>query len=150
MEVEIYFSKTLTYEEQVRNFIFELQNKEDDTLIELLVQAFEDLKNASNSKFPLGEYEPFIVNREKHGNLIQFELIKKLSQPRIFEMRIDYNKEYHRLIYFPYKYNGQNCYVFVYGFTKIPGRPDPTNFYMDKAKQLYDHIKKHNNEKDFF
>lgn len=90
------------------------------------------------------------MNRVFRGREINIELVKRLSEPRIFEMKADDGAEYHRFIYFPYRYREEFCYVFVYGFTKVPRRPDMTNFYMQKAKQIYDYLKRTNREKDFF
>lgn len=76
--------------------------------------------------------------------------MKRLSEPRIFEMKADFNRKYHRFIYFPYYYEEENCYVFVYGFTKEHGKPDFTNHYMKRAKDLYNYLKRAGNEKKYF
>lgn len=146
--IEIIFSKTLTMQSQVSDFIVDLTK--DKSLKILIIQGFQDLKDASEFEYPLGEKEPFIVKRIRHGRSLHVELVKRLSTPRIFEMKIDYNRKYHRLIYFPYVYNGERCYIFVYGFTKVKGKPDPTNYYMSKTKMFYDYLRKHGKEEKYF
>lgn len=147
--IEIYFSKTVDNKQQVLPFVEKLAKK-DPGLGILILQGFEDLKEAPEAMYPLGEKEPYLVKRIFRGREVEVELVKSLSEPRIFEMKADHKKEYHRFIYFPYLYKDEPCYVFVYGFTKVHGKPDMTNFYMGKAKQLYDVVKRTNREEEFF
>lgn len=146
---EIYFSKTIDNQQQVLPFIEKLANEDTDLGV-LIYQGFEDLKEAPETMYPLGEKEPYRVKRTFRGREVDVELVKRLSEPRIFEMKADDGAEYHRFIYFPYYYQNEPCYVFVYGFTKVHGKPDRTNFYMRKAKQLYDYLKRTKREKHFF
>ncbi|AQQ55596.1 hypothetical protein [Planococcus lenghuensis] len=145
----VIFSKTLDRRNQVFPFIEKLSAKDPDLGI-LIFQGFQDLEEAPEETFPLGETEPYFVTRIRRGREVQVELVKRLSEPRIFEMKADQGREYHRFIYFPYIYRDEPAYVFVYGFTKIHGKPDLTNFYMRKAKELYDYLKRTNREEEFF
>src|SRR5690625_1115182 len=149
MMVKIIFSKTIRMENQVLNYLDGLLI-DNPELLAVVEQAFIDLKSASVNEFPIGVYKPFIVDKKMHGTNTQFELIKKLSEPRIFELRVDHNKECHRFIYFPYIYQSEQCYIFVYGFVKMKGKPDFTNHYMVQAKMLYDYLKRNGNENRFF
>lgn len=146
---EIYFSRTIDNQQQVLPFIEKLA-EEDTDLGVLIYQGFADLEEAPETMFPLGETKPYRVKRTFRGREVDVELVKRLSEPRIFEMKADNGAEFHRFIYFPYYYKAEPCYVFVYGFTKVHGKPDMTNFYMQRAKQLYNHVKRTKREKDFF
>lgn len=146
---EIYFSKTIDNQHQVFPFIEKLAT-EDTELSVLIFQGFEDLKDAPEALYPLGESAPYRVKRIFRGREMDLELVKRLSEPRIFEMKADDRAEFHRFIYFPYHYKEEPCYIFVYGFTKVHGKPDMTNFYMRKAKQLHDYVKRTKREKEFF
>lgn len=146
---EIYFSKTIDNQQQVLPFIEKLA-EEDPDLGVLIYQGFTDLEEAPETMYPLGETKPYRVKRTFRGREVDVELVKRLSEPRIFEMKADNRAEFHRFIYFPYYYKGEPCYVFVYGFTKVLEGPDTTNFYMTRAKKLYDYVKRTKREKDFF
>lgn len=146
---EIYFSKTIDKQQQVLPFIEKLANKDTELGI-LIYQGFADLEEAPESMYPLGETKPHRVKRTFRGREVDMELVKRLSEPRIFEMKADDRAEFHRFIYFPYYYKDEPCYVFVYGFTKVHGKPDMTNFYMARAKQLYEYVRRTKREKDFF
>lgn len=146
---ELIFSRNLTGQNQVQPFVDQLIQRDADLGL-LLIQGFSDLKEAPEGMFPLGKTEPYRVNRIRNGREVTIELAKRLSEPQIFEMKADYKKEYHRFIYFPYYYNGENCYVFVYGFTKVHGKPDLTNHFMSKTKELYDYLSRTGNEEKYF
>lgn len=151
MNAKVIFSKTIQGQSQVSDYLDKLIGRKDAKELTVLVfQGFKDLEEAPLSEYPLGKAEPYLVDRIINGKEVQIELIKKLSEPKIFEMRVDFNGEFHRFIYFPYIYKDEPLYVFVYGFEKVLGKPDKTNFFMTQAKMLYDLLRRTGRENDFF
>lgn len=109
------------------------------------------MEEAPEDTFPLGREQPYHVKRILHGKEVDIELVKRLSAPPISEMKVDYKREYHRFIFFPYIYKEEHCYVFVYGFTKVIGEKDvSTNLYMQQAKQFYQFLRRTKREEEFF
>src|SRR5690625_2553256 len=105
MSAKVIFSKTLQGESQISNYLNKIIERADTEELPILIyQGFEDLEDAPLDQYPLGEREPYIVDRILNGRKVQVELIKKLFEPKIFEMRIDSRGEFHRFIYFPYIY----------------------------------------------
>lgn len=151
MNAKVIFTKTIQNELQVSNYLDKLIERTDvEELAVLIFQGFVDLEEAPLSEYPLGETEPYLVDRIINGKKIQIELVKKLSEPKIFEMRVDFRGEFHRFIYFPYIYEDEPLYVFVYGFEKVLGKHDKTNYYMMQAKSLYDYFRRTGRENNFF
>ena len=147
---KIIFSKALDKKNHVFPFIEQLVTQ-DAELGVLIYQGFQDMEEAPEDTFPLGREQPYHVKRILHGKEVDIELVKQLSDPPISEMKVDYNNEYHRLIFFPYIYKKEQCYVFVFGFTKVIEKKDvSTNFYMAKAKQFYQFLRKTKREEEFF
>lgn len=152
MNAKVIFTKTIQNELQVSNYLDKLIERTDvEELAVLVFQGFVDLEEAPLSEYPLGKTEePYLVDRIINGKKVQIELVKKLSEPKIFEMRVDFRDEFHRFIYFPYIYEDEPLYVLVYGFEKVLGKHDKTNYYMMQAKSLYDYFRRTGRENNFF
>lgn len=117
----------------------------DPMLPTFIQQGLEILE--SSDEFPVGKYDFFFgtLVYDDGRERIQ-ELVKPLAVQPIYELRIDWNSNCHfRAIYFPFNLEGQCFYCFTHAFIKTRNY-DKTNEYRDKARKIYERIRKNPNE----
>lgn len=142
---------------QALNFIMELWERADlqkedvnyiDPMLPTFIQQGLEILETTD-EFPVGKYEGFYGTLTlDNGTEKTQELAKPLGVQPIYELRVDWGFDCHfRAIYFPFNLEGEHYYCFTHAFIKTRIPPyDKTNYYRDRAKLIYERVRKNPNE----